>query len=107
MDLLPDHGDRINDLRAKLHTAFLSNRYPGQWQIAQDLCLQVKQILLKEQLLNTSEPGCSRHKMMNAMNAYVKRYELISMQSFNALAFQIHHHHLKDPDKRSVIWPGS
>ncbi|CAK9066054.1 unnamed protein product [Durusdinium trenchii] len=84
MDLLPDHGDRINDLRAKLHTAFLSNRYPGQWQIAQDLCLQVKQILLKEQLLNTSEPGCSRHKMMNAMNAYVKRYELISMHLLGA-----------------------
>ena len=106
LELLPDPSDRSQDVKEKLRAAFFSYACPGQWQAfnSSDAAAEVIQhILWKEELLTESWLGCTRHEMIKPMKAYVKRYQLQPMKSFNGLACQIQHHNDESPTKRPMI----
>ncbi|CAK9095362.1 Phosphopantothenate--cysteine ligase 1 [Durusdinium trenchii] len=107
LELLPDPSDRSQDVKEKLRAAVMSPACPGQWQICEEdgdaLVARIQQILWNERLIAKSKHGCTRQEIMKPMEAYVKRYDLISMKSFNALACQIQHHSDRSPDKRSIL----
>ena len=104
LDLLPESSDSAGSVNEKLRTAFLSHASPGRWQVlnkAHGATKHIRQILRKETLLSKSQVGfCD---MVEAMKAYVKKYELLPMQTYNGLACQIRNHADKNPDKRFVV----
>ena len=64
---------------------------------------RVQQILLKEKLLANSHFGCKSCQILDAMKAYVKKFQLEHKKTFNALARVIIHHSDKSPSKRAMI----
>lgn len=101
--MMPDHTDSSCDVKEKLRAAFLSHRSQPHWQMLGDPSECVQQILFSEYLLAKSQLGCSPPQMLGAMNAYVKKYQLAPMKTFNALARVIVNHSDKSPSKRRMI----
>lgn len=101
--ILPCLEDSSAEVREKLRVAFLSHESRSQWQMLGGTSERVQQILLKEKLLANSHFGCSSCQILDAMKAYVKKFQLEHKKTFNALARVIIHHSDKSPSKRAMI----
>lgn len=78
--LLPKHGDNVQLVEDQLRRAFVSNATPGHWHLSLPRLYPVlERILRQEELLS---PKSSRPELLQAMERYVKTYNLPMMHTF-------------------------
>lgn len=94
--MLPGPDEKDTEVSKKLHSAFVSTKSNGMWQMMKkqaSTMQRVMQILKKANLIpraDCSEYSCE--EIFAAMKAYANQRQLPRMQTFNGLRFRILRH---------------